>query len=458
MNKNGRFFRSARLSGRRRIVLRTIGLLGVAMGVVVVIGWAFDATSPLVAKSPLFLLPLGVGASFAMLLVAMFFFDAARKERADAARALRESEHRYRDLLAMVPNPIFASRGQRIVFLNTAGLRLLRADDESQILGREPLEIFHPESRPPISERLSRLLEAPQTVLPVEGKILTMDGAAVPVEVTAASSRSDGEMVVEIVCRDLTERREAEAEIRSLNADLERRVALRTTELVAANKELDAFCYAVSHDLRAPLRAIGGFTRILSEDCATASPDARDYFERVISATERMGHLIDDLLNLSRVSREVFHRGPVNLSAVAAEVGAELHRANPERNVEFVVTEGLTAQGDERLLRILLENLLGNAWKFTSRKEAARVEFGAESGGGETRFYVRDNGAGFDMRYAGKLFGAFQRLHGVKEFPGTGIGLATVQRIVNRHGGRAWAEAEVDRGATIFFTLESPAP
>jgi len=364
-----------------------------------------------------------------------------------------ESEPRYRELLAMLPNPIFVSRGNRIVFINAAGLRLLQASDEEQVIGREPLEIFHPESHALVVECCAQLLEAPRTVPAVEAKVLTMDGASVPVEVTAASSLSDGEMVVEVVCCDLTERKAAEAAIHSLNEDLERRVALRTEELVAANKELDAFCYAVSHDLRAPLRAIAGFTRILSESCATKTDEENDYFERVIAATERMGCLIDDLLNLSRVSREVFHRESVNLSGMAEEVVAELRRAEPGRDVEFVVAEGLVAQGDERLLRIMLENLLGNAWKFTARKASARIEFGATSERGEKRFFIRDNGAGFDMRYAGKLFGAFQRLHGVKEFPGTGIGLATVQRIINRHGGRVWAEAEVDRGATISFVL-----
>jgi len=367
----------------------------------------------------------------------------------------RESEPRYRELLAMLPNPIFVSRGNRIVFINAAGLRLLGARDEEEVLGRPPAEIFHPDNHALVVEYCTQLLEAPRTVPAVEATILTVDGASVPVEVTAASSRSDGEMVIEVVCRDLTERKAAEAAIRSLNEDLERRVALRTAELVAANKELDAFCYAVSHDLRAPLRAIAGFTRILSESGVPKSEEESDYFERVIAATERMGCLIDDLLNLSRVSREVFHRGPVNLSAMAEAIVAELRRAEPERDVEFVVAEGLVTQGDERLLRIMLENLLGNAWKFTARKASARIEFGATTEGGETCFFIRDNGAGFDMRYAGKLFGAFQRLHGVKEFPGTGIGLATVQRIINRHGGRVWAEAEVDRGTTISFVLQT---
>jgi light-regulated signal transduction histidine kinase (bacteriophytochrome) len=319
------------------------------------------------------------------------------------------------------------------------------------------LQVFHPDSHARIAGCLAQLLEAPQTTPPLEGKVLAVDGAAVPVEVAAASSRGDGEMVIEVVCRDLTERKAAEAEIRSLNADLERRVALRTAELVAANKELDAFCYAVSHDLRAPLRAIAGFTRILS-DGGTTPEESRDYFERVIAATERMSLLIDDLLNLSRVSREVFHRGAVDLGAMAREIVEDLRRGDPGRDVEFVVAEGLEAQGDGRLLRIMLENLLGNAWKFTSRKASARIEFGVAGEGGETHFFIRDDGAGFDMRHAGKLFGAFQRLHGEKEFPGTGIGLATVQRIINRHGGRVWATAEIDRGATIFFVLPSPNP
>jgi signal transduction histidine kinase len=249
-------------------------------------------------------------------------------------------------------------------------------------------------------------------------------------------------------------RRKAEQSLRELNVELERRVAHRTAELEAANRELESFCYAVSHDLRAPLRGIAGFTRLLAESQSGAfDATGRDYLGRVLAATDRMNELIDDLLDLSRVSRESLRRERVDLSALAREIVADLREIAPERRAEFCIADGLVADADPRLLRILLENLLGNAWKFTSRKPLARIELARAREGEEDVFTVRDNGAGFDMRYAHKLFGPFQRLHARGEFPGTGIGLATVQRIVHRHGGRIWADGEEGAGAAFHFTL-----
>jgi signal transduction histidine kinase len=227
-------------------------------------------------------------------------------------------------------------------------------------------------------------------------------------------------------------------------------------DLEEANEELEAFSYSVSHDLRAPLRSIEGFSQILLEDYADKlDEEGENYLGRVRAASRRMALLIDDLLDLSRVSRRPLRRELVALSAQAREITAELGRSQPEREAEFVIAEGLTANGDVRLLRLVLENLLGNALKFTSREERARIEFGSTAlEGREWGYFVRDNGAGFDEAYAGRLFGAFQRLHGPEDFEGTGIGLATVQRIVRRHGGRVWAEGEVGKGATFFFTLD----
>jgi len=228
-------------------------------------------------------------------------------------------------------------------------------------------------------------------------------------------------------------------------------------KLEGANQELEAFSYSVSHDLRAPLRTIDGFSRILQEDYGDdLDEDGKDYLGRVRNASQHMGNLIDDLLDLSRVTRSPLRREPVDLSAVAAEIAGNLKGSDPGRNVEFDIEPGLVAEGDANLLSVALENLLGNAWKFTSKKESATIEFGVETSGGETAYFVRDDGAGFDMAYAGKLFGAFQRLHMTEEFEGTGIGLATVQRIVHRHGGRVWAEGAVGRGATFYFTLGGP--
>lgn len=245
-----------------------------------------------------------------------------------------------------------------------------------------------------------------------------------------------------------------EEDILRVNAELEERVRQRTAQLEASNKELEAFCYSVSHDLRAPLRSIDGFTHALIESFGDKlDPIACEYLQRVRAASLRMSQLIDDLLHLSRVGRREMVIQEVDLSDAAADIAGQLRISEPARKVEFVIAPGLRARGDERLLRIALENLFGNAWKFTGKKPEARIEFGIEAESDPQVFFVRDDGAGFDMTYAGKLFTPFQRLHGPHEFPGSGIGLAIVQRIMHRHGGKVWAKGAPDKGATFSFTL-----
>lgn len=257
---------------------------------------------------------------------------------------------------------------------------------------------------------------------------------------------SFNEMLAQVQARDLA--------LEESRKELESRVEQRTAQLEAANKELEAFAYSVSHDLRAPLRAIEGFSHILLNKYPSVLDEAgRDYLRRVGAASQRMGELIEDMLTLSRVSRAELRREPVNLSEFASTVAAELAQRDPKRSVTMVIAPDVVTEGDPHLLRVVLENLIGNSWKFTSKRAQAHIEFAAEHRDGKLVCFVRDNGAGFDMAYAGKLFGAFQRLHSSAEFPGSGIGLASVKRIIHRHGGQVWAQGAVDHGATFYFSL-----
>jgi light-regulated signal transduction histidine kinase (bacteriophytochrome) len=235
---------------------------------------------------------------------------------------------------------------------------------------------------------------------------------------------------------------------------LEQRVAARTVQLQAANRELEAFSYSVSHDLRAPLRHINGFSQALLEDYSDKLDDeGKALLHEVRGASQEMAQLIDDVLQLARVSRTEMHQETVDLSSLAETLIARLRKQEPQRSVNVVIEEKMSASGDKRLLQIMMQNLLDNAWKFTARRADALIVVGKQQQNSELVYFVRDNGAGFDMKFADKLFGAFQRLHSGNDFEGTGIGLATVQRVINRHGGRVWADAVINEGATFFFTL-----
>ncbi len=261
------------------------------------------------------------------------------------------------------------------------------------------------------------------------------------------------------VNKDVTERKQAEAEIVRQNAVLEYRVDERTRQLSESNRELEAFSYSVAHDLRAPLRGINGFASLMADNCAGCSKtESLDHLARIRSATLRMGNLIDDLLDLSRVVRREIRRERLDLGMMARSILDALAHAQPSRQVQVSIENGLQADGDATLLQDVLENLLGNAWKFTAKRDMAHIAVGCRDERGERVFFVRDNGAGFDMKYVDKLFGPFQRLHGPQEFEGTGIGLAMVRRIVTLHGGRVWAESELGEGATFHFTLDSGKP
>jgi PAS domain S-box-containing protein len=256
------------------------------------------------------------------------------------------------------------------------------------------------------------------------------------------------------VATDITEREQARLELAKLNEDLEERVRQRTAELEAANKELESFSYSVSHDLRSPLRGVDGWSLALLEDYGDKLDEqAHGYLNQVRAEIQRMSVLIDDMLKLSRLSRDEMKREAVDCTALATSFADRLQSACPERRVEWRIAHGITTNADLSLLRQVFQNLIENAWKFTAKQDNAVIEFDVTDVDGEKAYFVKDNGAGFDMAYSAKLFGAFQRLHRVADYPGTGVGLATVQRIARRHGGRVWAEGEVGKGATFWFTL-----
>ncbi|MBI4318377.1 MAG: hypothetical protein HY675_07795 [Chloroflexi bacterium] len=310
---------------------------------------------------------------------------------------------------------------------------------------RKTLKVRHVDGRPVAPADLPSVRALRGETVGEEAFLFTnVNGEEFSILASGSPLCKDGKVVGALtVWRNITERE-------WLLQQIQRQVA----ELNAANRELELFAYSVSHDLRAPLRGIDGFANALLEDYADLLDDqGKRYLAFVRQESQRMGQLIDAVLELSRIARWEMRRGRVDLSELARQVARGLQLAEPERSVEFAIALGLMANGDARLLKVVLENLLENAWKFTSKRPTAKIEFGATEHEGSRAYYVRDDGAGFEPGYAGKLFGPFQRLHGEGEFPGTGIGLATVQRIVSRHGGRVWAEGALEGGATFYFTL-----
>jgi len=378
-------------------------------------------------------------------------------ERIRVETALRESDQRLRLALAASRMGIWTMELQ-------GKIRITSSPELDAIFGLKPgefdgseealFEMIHPDDRLLARSAIAKALER-EDEYELEFRILPHNRAGAWLLARGRSCFDErGEPCRLIgVAFDITARKEAEHEVLRLNAELEQRVAHRTAQLEAINRELESFSYSVSHDLRAPLRSIRGFSEVLLERYGgKLDARGREFLQRACESSQHMDLLIDDLLKLSRIGRAELHCQIVNLSAMADAIASQLRESEPKRSASFILPSGLQAWGDERLLRIALENLIRNAWKFTANQPNPTIEFG-ETAGPPRAFFVRDNGAGFDMSYASKLFGVFQRLHSTAEFPGTGIGLATVQRILNRHGGYAWAEGVVNQGATFYFNL-----
>jgi PAS domain S-box-containing protein len=378
-------------------------------------------------------------------------------ERKHASAQLREGRERLEGIVDSAMDAIVTvDSAHRVTLFNPAAERMFRIA-AADMIGRS-LDALIPDAvRSRHAQDVTAFGKTGSTrrTMGALGMVygLRSDGERFPLEAAISHVTVGGEKFYTAILRDVTEREHAERGLEHANADLERRVLERTAELQAANHELEAFDYSISHDLRAPLHRIAGFGDALLEGYGERlGPDGRDLARRIQASGESMENLITDLLSLSMVSRGEVIRADVDLSAMARGILESYHRAEPARQVEASIAPGVRAHADPGLMRVVLENLLANAWKFTSHRAVGRIEFGCVAAAGEARFFVRDDGAGFDSVRSGKLFEPFRRLHSQSEFPGTGIGLATVQRIIRRHGGRIWAESAVGEGATFWFT------
>jgi len=380
----------------------------------------------------------------------------------------REVEERKRTEKLLSENEVRLNRSQEIAHLGSWELDLVNnvltwSDEVYRIFGLQPrefgatyeafLEAVHPEDRDAVNEAYSGSLREGRDIYEIEHRVVRKTTGEIRYvhEKCQHFRDADGRIILSVgMVHDITETRKTEEEIRSLYSELQHQVR----QLEESHKELEAFSYSVSHDLRSPLRSIVGFSQALLEDYnARLDAEGRDFLNRIVAATTRMSQLIDDLLRMSRVSRRAMTREHVDLSALAKKVAGGIRNTMPERAAEFIIADGLMAYGDEHLLDVMLENLFANAWKFSENTPLTVIEFGVSHRDGNKVYFVRDNGAGFDMAYVDKLFNPFQRLHRETEFPGTGIGLATVKRIISRHGGRVWIKGEEGKGTTVYFTL-----
>jgi PAS domain S-box-containing protein len=374
-------------------------------------------------------------------------------ERKIAENGLRESEEKYRTLIELANDSIMILKEGKIQYVNNV-LTSMSGYTTEELIGSSFFEYVTPHDRGKVMLNYEKRMRGEDTLLGYELEAVKKNGEVVPFEITGSVFTFMGEKAELVFMHDITERKLIENKIKRINEELEERVEERTRQLEMANHELEAFAYSVSHDLRAPLRAISGFTKILTEDYSEKIEDEGQRICNVIQdEASRMGQLIDDLLAFSRLSRTVMETSDSDMKALVSQIFLEVKKQYEEKEILFSEGKIISADFDMNLMRQVWVNLFSNAFKFSSKNEIIEINVGSSKKGGEIIYFISDKGAGFNMKYADKLFGVFQRLHNLKEFQGTGVGLAIVQRIIHRHGGRVWAEGEVNKGATFYFTL-----
>jgi PAS domain S-box-containing protein len=375
-------------------------------------------------------------------------------DRIEALMKLRESEEAYRTLIEISVDGIFVNKGGLISYVNNSAVKLFGADNAGQLIGKTPFDVFHSEHHDIIRERIEEMYRTRKPAGIMEQKIIRLDGSLADMEISAAPFTMGGVDSVQVVMRDISERKRAEEAIRTLNEDLEKRVIERTEQLEGALRELESFSYSVSHDLRAPLRAVHGYTKMLREDYANLlDVEGTRFCALIEDSAVKMGLLIDDLLAFSRAGRAELKKSRIDMVALFNSVYLDITDEKDRQKISFKVKAINQAMGDSVTMKQVVVNLVSNAVKYSSNSKHPRIVVGQTDHAGEAAYYIKDNGVGFNMKYSHKLFNVFQRLHSSREFEGNGVGLAIVHRIISRHGGRVWAEAAPDEGATFFFTI-----
>ena len=376
-------------------------------------------------------------------------------ERRNMEEQLRVSEEKYRSLVELSPFGIFIHSEGKCVFVNPAGIELLGGKNSDDIIGQSVMRFVHPDYRNLVTDRIQSLDSGKYQLAPIEEKFIKLDGTVIDVEVSATKFEFNDKTAIQLVVIDITERKKTEESIRFLNLELETRVRDRTRQLEIMNHELEAFSFSVSHDLKAPLRSIEGFANALIDSVKDKLDEKETlYLDKIKTAAARMNSLIGDLLSLAKITRSELDLHSINLSTLCKEILEEINKSNSAQNLDLNLQTGISVYADPSLIRILMNNLLDNAIKFTKHRQYAKIEVGSFNKDGKLIIFIRDNGAGFNMQNSDKLFEPFQRFHSDDEFEGTGIGLAIVSRIIERHNGKIWAESEEGKGSTFYFILE----